>query len=57
MKILEVREIVEFIVETDQEVCDTYRTDGQGNWEILLDGYWCDYRGKDIQRAWEDYMK
>lgn len=56
MRILAVREVIEFLVETDDEEWDTYRTDGRGNWELLMGSSWEDYFSEDIQKAWEEYM-
>lgn len=58
MKILEVRQVTKFIVQTDCEDWSTYRTDGKGNWEILMGNSWEDhYFDEELQQAWEDYHK
>ena len=55
MKILSVKEIREYLVETDEEEWSTYRTDGKGNWEVLMGCSWEDYSNQDIQNALEQW--
>lgn len=57
MKVISVREVKEFIVETDSLEWDIYRTDGEGNWEILMGCSWEElYDDDDIQEAYKDFL-
>jgi len=58
VKVLEIREVISVIIETDKEDFPTYRRYSADNWENLMGTTWePEYDCDEIEAAYQKYIK